>query len=130
MLTKFQTLIAGSILGGLGVALGAFGAHALKSVLTANQSIETYELAVRYQFYHAFALLIIGSLAYKIESKMLMSASVCMIVGVVLFSGSLYGLAFKLSKLIAFITPIGGLFLIAGWVLLLISLLNEQTKKA
>lgn len=130
MLTKNQTLIAGSVLGGLGVALGAFGAHALKSVLAANQSLETYELAVRYQFYHAFALLIIGALAYKIESKTLMSASVCMIVGVVLFSGSLYGLAFKLGKFIAFVTPIGGLFLISGWVLLVISLLKEQTKKA
>jgi len=129
MLTKNQTLIAGTVFGGLGVALGAFGAHALKPILLANQSLDTYELAVRYQFYHAFALLIIGLLADKIQHVALMSASTFMAVGVVLFSGSLYGLAFKQSKFIAFVTPVGGLFLIVGWILLLISLLKDKTKK-
>jgi uncharacterized membrane protein YgdD (TMEM256/DUF423 family) len=96
----------------------------------ANESLETYELAVRYQFYHAFALLIIGLLMEKTESKMLMYSSTCMMVGVVLFSGSLYALAFNTGKSIAFATPIGGLFLIAGWVLLLISVAELKTKKA
>lgn len=130
MLNQNQTLTTGAILGALGVALGAFGAHALKPTLLANQSLETYELAVRYQFYHAFALLIIGLLMEKIESKTLVSSSRCMLVGVVLFSGSLYALAFKTGKGIAFLTPIGGLFLIAGWVLLLISVQKAKTKKA
>ena len=130
MLNQNQTLTTGAILGALGVAFGAFGAHALKPTLMANQSLETYELAVRYQFYHAFALLIIGLLMEKMESKTLMSSSTSMVVGVVLFSGSLYALAFKTGTMIAFVTPIGGLFLIIGWVLLLISLLKAKTKKA
>ena len=130
MLNQNQTLTTGALLGALGVALGAFGAHALKPTLMANQSLETYELAVRYQFYHAFALLIIGLLMEKMESKTLMSSSTSMVVGVVLFSGSLYALAFKTGTMIAFVTPIGGLFLIIGWVLLLISLLKAKTKKA
>ncbi len=130
MLNQRQTLTAGALLGALGVALGAFGAHAIKPTLMANQSLDTYELAVRYQFYHAFALLIVGLLMEKIESKTLMSAATCMIVGVALFSGSLYALAFKTGKAIAFVTPIGGLFLIAGWVLLLISVAELKTKKA
>jgi uncharacterized membrane protein YgdD (TMEM256/DUF423 family) len=130
MFNQKQTLITGALLGAFGVALGAFGAHALKPTLITNQSLETYELAVRYQFYHAFALLIIGLLMEKIESKTLTSSATCMVVGVVLFSGSLYGLAFKTGKAIAFLTPIGGLFLIAGWVLLLISVLKVKTKKA
>ncbi len=130
MLNQNQTLTTGAILGALGVAFGAFGAHALKPTLMANQSLETYELAVRYQFYHAFALLIIGLLMEKMESKTLMSSSTSMVVGVVLFSGSLYALAFKTGTMIAFVTPIGGLFLIFGWVLLLISLLKAKTKKA
>jgi uncharacterized membrane protein YgdD (TMEM256/DUF423 family) len=130
MLNQKQTLITGALFGALGVALGAFGAHALKPTLMANQSFETYELAVRYQFYHAFALLIIGLLMDKIESKMLMSSAGCMLMGVVLFSGSLYALAFKTGKAIAFLTPIGGLFLIVGWVLLLISVSKLKTIKA
>lgn len=129
MLNQRQTLTAGALLGALGVAFGAFGAHAIKPTLMANQSLDTYELAVRYQFYHAFALLIVGLLMEKIESKTLMSAATCMIVGVALFSGSLYALAFKTGKAIAFVTPIGGLFLIAGWVLLLISVVKWTTKK-
>lgn len=129
MLNQRQTLTAGALLGALGVALGAFGAHAIKPTLMANQSLDTYELAVRYQFYHAFALLIVGLLMEKIENKTLMSSATCMIVGVALFSGSLYALAFKTGKAIAFVTPIGGLFLIAGWVLLLISVVKWTTKK-
>lgn len=130
MLSQKRTLTIGAALAALSVALGAFGAHALKPTLMANQSLETYELAVRYQFYHAFALLIVGLLMEKLESKILMSSGSCMLMGVVLFSGSLYALAFKTGKAIAFVTPIGGLFLLAGWVLLLISVAKLRTKKA
>ena len=129
MLNPKQTLSVGALLGALGVALGAFGAHALKPTLLANQSLETYELAVRYQFYHAFALLIIGLLMEKIESKTLVSAATCTVAGVVLFSGSLYALAFETGKAMAFVTPIGGVFLLIGWVLLLISVVKRTTKK-
>ena len=126
MLTQKQTLIAGALLGALGVALGAFGAHAFKSTLITNNSLETYELAVRYQFYHAFALLIIGLLMDKNDSKALRFSSACMLAGVILFSGSLYALAFKTGKMVAFVTPIGGVFFMAGWVLLFLSIAKRK----
>jgi uncharacterized membrane protein YgdD (TMEM256/DUF423 family) len=121
MLNQKQTLQAGAVFGLLGVALGAFGAHALKPTLLVNNSLETYELAVRYQFYHAFALLIIGLLMEKINSKSLRYASVFMAAGILLFSGSLYALAFKVGKMVAFVTPIGGVFFMVGWFLVLLS---------
>ena len=126
MLTQKQTLIAGALLGALGVALGAFGAHAFKSTLITNNSLETYELAVRYKFYHAFALLIIGLLMDKNDSKALRFSSACMLAGVILFSGSLYALAFKTGKMVAFVTPIGGVFFMAGWVLLFLSIAKRK----
>lgn len=130
MLTKKQTLQTGALLGLFGVALGAFGAHALKSALVTNNSVDTYELAVRYQFYHAFGLLIIGLLMEKTNNKSLGYSAACMTIGVLLFSGSLYALAFKVGKIIAFVTPIGGAFLIVGWVLLAISFKKNELKKA
>ena len=126
MLNQQQTLRAGAVFGLLGVALGAFGAHALKPTLMANNSVETYELAVRYQFYHAFALLIIGLLMEKMGSKLLEYSAACMLAGILLFSGSLYALAFNSGKVVAFITPFGGLFLMAGWVLILIALIRRR----
>lgn len=119
-------MLAGAVFGLLGVALGAFGAHALKSTLTANYSLETYELAVRYQFYHAFALLVIGLLMERTNSKWLGYSAICMTAGILLFSGSLYALAFKTGKMVAFVTPIGGAFLIAGWVLIVTSLTKRK----
>jgi uncharacterized membrane protein YgdD (TMEM256/DUF423 family) len=130
MLRQKQTLQAGAIFGLLGVALGAFGAHALKSILIANNSVDTYELAVRYQFYHAFALLVIGLLMEKITNKSLGYSALCMTIGILLFSGSLYALAFKVGKIVAFITPIGGVFLIIGWLLVALSFMKNETKKA
>ncbi|MEK6783238.1 MAG: DUF423 domain-containing protein [Bacteroidota bacterium] len=128
MLNQIQTLIAGAIFGALGVTFGAFGAHAFKSTLLANHGLDTYELAVRYQFYHAFALLIIGLLMGKYANKALGLSSACIIFGVILFSGSLYAHAFKIHKTVVLITPIGGVLLIAGWVLLLLSFIKRQHK--
>ena len=126
MLNQKQTLVAGASFGLLGVALGAFGAHALKPVLLANDSIETYELAVRYQFYHAFALLVIGLLMNTINGKLLKYSALCMTVGIFLFSGSLYGLAFKVGRAVAFVTPFGGALFIAGWALLLLTFIRKK----
>jgi len=121
-----QTMLGGSILGLLGVALGAFGAHALKGLLMENGRMETYELAVRYQFYHAITLLTLGSLPEKFGSSMLRWASLFIFIGVLLFSGSLYGFALTNVTGFALVTPLGGIMLLIGWGALTYSLLSKK----
>ena len=121
MLNHKQTLQAGAVFGFLSVALGAFGAHALKPTLIANGSLDTFELAVRYQFFHALALLIIGLIMEKINTRSLNYSASLMVAGILLFSGSLYALAFQAGKVVAFATPIGGVCFLAGWILLFLS---------
>jgi uncharacterized membrane protein YgdD (TMEM256/DUF423 family) len=109
------TLLTGAVLGMLGVAVGAFGAHALKNLLTQNGRVETFELAVRYQFYHALAILLVGILMDKFSGTAIHWTPLLMLLGVILFSGSLYAYSLTNVKGFAMITPIGGLFLLAGW---------------
>lgn len=129
MLSKYYISIA-SFLGALTVALGAFGAHALKAVLSPAALI-TYETAVRYQMYHVVALLITGILMNKAaspkEQKLLTRAGLFFIDGIVLFSGSLYFIVAKpflgIEGLpwVGVITPMGGLLWMVAWVLLALS---------
>jgi len=113
-----------AILGSLAVVLGAFGAHGLKQYVTA-ETISTFETAVRYQFYHVFALLAVGIIYKDLPLKWLRYAGNCFLIGILLFSGSLYILtALKAADTVGLsgvgaITPLGGMFFIAGWVLLL-----------
>jgi len=114
-----------SVLGALSVALGAFAAHALKKSFPADaQSI--FETAVRYQFYHVFALFIVAILSEKFKSKWINWSGYCFIAGIVFFSGSLYAIAVLKAKGtvglegIGIITPLGGLFFILGWLLLFV----------
>lgn len=110
-----KTLAAAGLMGLLGVALGAFGAHALKPILLANNRLDIFELAVQYQFYHTFALLAIALLMRKQESRLLSIASVLMIVGILFFSGSLYTMALTNIPSLGMITPLGGVCFLAGW---------------
>ena len=129
MLSKYYISIA-AFLGALTVALGAFGAHALKAVLSPAALI-TYETAVRYQMYHVVALLITGILMNKAaspkEQKLLSRAGMFFIDGIVLFSGSLYFIVSKpflgIEGLpwVGVITPMGGLLWMVAWVLLALS---------
>ncbi len=121
-----KSLLAGAILGGLSVALGAFGAHALKAILTNTGRLETFELAVRYEFYHAFALLVTGILQQLIDSKYLKVSSILFLSGTILFSGSLFLLCFTNNTLFAIATPFGGALLIVGWVFLILGILNKK----
>ena len=114
-----QTLVAGALLGFLSVAIGAFGAHAMKSTLEANGRIDTFELAVRYQFFHALALLFLGLWMSSPASTTSAWVGPLWLGGVVLFSGSLYMLAITNIKAFAMATPIGGLMLLAGWGVML-----------
>ncbi|MDQ3682856.1 MAG: DUF423 domain-containing protein [Bacteroidota bacterium] len=123
-------LIIGTILAGLAVVLGAFGAHGLKK-LVGPETVSTYQTGVQYQMYHALALLFLGVLYERSQNSLLNFAGIFFIGGVVLFSGSLYLLASlkAMDKIgttgIGLITPIGGLLFIIGWILLLISLLKK-----
>jgi Uncharacterized small membrane protein len=115
-----------AILGALAVALGAFGAHGLKKIVP-PETVSTFETGVRYQFYHTFALLAVAILYEHFPVKTINYAGICFIIGIILFSGSLYLLtAMKatetvgLSKL-GIITPFGGLFFIAGWICMLLA---------
>lgn len=115
------TLQFASLLGGLAVIFGAFGAHALKKILSGEQ-LKSFETGVKYQIYHAIVLLIIGfnfNLETMSEKYMIYS----FITGIILFSFSIYGLVIssannKKLRFLGPITPLGGLFLIIGWGLL------------
>jgi len=120
-----NTLLAGILLGALGVVIGAFGAHALNPVLEANNRLETYEVAVRYQFYHALALVMIGILMDKFSSTRLHYAALFVFLGVIIFSGSLYILSLSGITVLGAITPFGGALMIIGWILLLAGILQR-----
>lgn len=118
-------LSIGSISGGLAVMIGAFAAHALKNTLTSTGRLETFETAVKYQFYHALALLLLGIIMLNLKNELFNYAGYSFVLGTVIFSGSLYILCLTGITKFGMITPIGGLFLILGWALLLIGVLKS-----
>ena len=116
-------LIFGTLYGMLSVILGAFGAHALKKILNQEQ-LKSFETGVKYQMYHALALLFLGS--HFDKPNLLISW--CFILGIFLFSFSIYGLVLsdakgKKLRFLGPVTPLGGLLLIIGWFLLLLEVL-------
>lgn len=120
---KQFVLVIASIYGMLSVVLGAFGAHAFKKIL-APEKLISFDTGVRYQMYHAIVLLIIG-LTLSFTSSLEKWSAICFIIGVSLFSFSIYFLAFSEYwnvnlRFLGPITPIGGLFMITGWLLLVI----------
>ncbi|WP_247231567.1 DUF423 domain-containing protein [Telluribacter sp. SYSU D00476] len=114
----------GAILGALAVTLGAFGAHALRATLEASGRADTFETAVKYQFYHAIMLVVVGLLMQRAgvdATRWLGWSGYAFIGGVLIFSGSLYTICFTGITKFGAVAPIGGLLLIAGWVLLLLA---------
>ncbi|WP_394992583.1 DUF423 domain-containing protein [Emticicia sp.] len=118
-------LQAGSLLGAIGVMVGAFGAHALKPMLVASGRFETFETAVRYQFYHALALVLVGILAKEFTAKTLNYSGYCFLVGTLIFSGSLYLICFTGITTFGAIAPIGGTLLVVAWLLLFWTVLKR-----
>jgi uncharacterized membrane protein YgdD (TMEM256/DUF423 family) len=110
-----RTLAIAGLLLALATIFGAFGAHALKAHLSADR-LEVYETAVRYHFFHALGLLGIGLAMRFFDVAGIRWAATLVIVGIVLFSGSLYALTFGAPRPFGIVTPFGGLALIAGWI--------------
>ncbi|WP_188562313.1 DUF423 domain-containing protein [Hymenobacter frigidus] len=106
-----------ALLGGLGVAIGAFGAHALHDALVRAGRLDTFETAVRYQFYHLLALLAVGVLwTARPELRTLGTTGWLWLSGIIVFSGSLYALCFTGITKLGAVAPVGGLLLLAGWL--------------
>lgn len=118
-------LFFGSIFGGLAVAGGAFAAHALKDQLS-EQALAIFETGIKYQMYHALTLLLVALLLTRgeIASLPLMVAGWAFVIGIIIFSGSLYGLSFTGIKVLGAITPIGGVAFLIGWGSLAIAALK------
>lgn len=112
------SFILGSLGGLLGVAFGAFGAHALRNRLD-DYSLGVFETAVQYQFYHSVALLLCALMLVQFPaSSLLKSGAALFVLGIIIFSGSLYLLSFSGARWLGAITPLGGLAFIAGWTCL------------
>lgn len=125
---KEIALLFGASFGILAIVLGAFGAHALKKTFTEEQ-LASFETGVKYQMYHALLLIVIG-LNLPLVNSLQHVMVIFLIVGVVLFSFSIYGLCISSSKgkkikILGPITPLGGLCLIMGWVLMLVVFLKD-----
>jgi len=109
-------LIIGSVFAALSVLLGAFGAHGLKNRLSI-EDLAIFETAVRYQMYHALGILLMGVASFYLTEKLVSAPAYFLILGIIVFSGSLFLLVFTNLRWFGAITPIGGLCLIIGWLL-------------
>ncbi|MBT8205231.1 MAG: DUF423 domain-containing protein [Eudoraea sp.] len=129
METILMVHVLGALFGLLAVILGAFGAHALKKKLTAEQ-LHSFETGVKYQFFHGILLLVLGfNLGFT--SSLERYIAYCFILGILLFSFSIYGLVFSAAKgrkwkILGPVTPLGGIFLVLGWGLLLYSFIANM----
>ncbi len=122
-------IISGSVFALLSLVLGAFAAHALKNRLD-DYTIGIFQTGVQYQMSHAIGLLFCGLYATylqqsNISTPWLTTTAICFSLGILLFSGSLYGLALTGQKWLGPITPIGGLFFIVGWIALVITTIKQ-----
>ena len=114
---------AGAVAAGVGVALGAFGAHGLRTRVSAELLV-VFETGVCYQMYHAFALLAVGWAASRWSSGLIPTSGWLFLAGILVFSGSLYLMTFTGARWLGAITPLGGLCFILGWLLLAVGVLR------
>jgi len=123
------TLIAAALLGALAVVLGAFAAHGLRDQLD-ERLLAVFQTGVQYQFYHVFALMLTGLLLQRRADGGLRLAAVLFLLGILLFSGSLYVLALSGVHWLGAITPLGGSAFIAGWLVLAFSIFKQGKQNA
>jgi len=126
-------ITTGALLGAIAVALGAFGAHGLKKIVPA-ETVQTFQTGVQYQMYHSLALLLTGLLYEKCYQKFARLAGILFMIGIILFSGSLYlltaGKAAETASLdkMGIITPLGGVAFIAGWLFLFVAAMKKTER--
>jgi len=120
-----KNLVIASLIGALTIVLGAFGAHALQETLSVNE-LKSFETAVRYQMYHVIVLLFVNSFSsFSLKDKN--TISYLFFAGILFFSGSIYAITLGINpKSIWFITPLGGLFFILGWLKMGISYFKKE----
>ena len=116
-------LLVGAVAGCIAVGFGAFGAHGLRGRLS-PEMLAVFETGVRYQMYHALAILVIAVALGNVDARLLRTSGWLFTVGIVLFSGSLYALALTGVTRLGMITPLGGLAFLAGWVALVVAALK------
>jgi uncharacterized membrane protein YgdD (TMEM256/DUF423 family) len=126
-----KSLVLGAVFAMLSVVLGAFGAHALKQILS-PKLLQTFEIGVRYQFYHSFALLICGIVYTHYPVRAIRFASNLFTTGIILFSGSIYALVMLKSQGqvglagLGILTPIGGLMFILAWIFFILGIVKKK----
>ncbi|MGR9099611.1 MAG: DUF423 domain-containing protein [Gammaproteobacteria bacterium] len=117
-------LLLAAACGFVGVAMGAFGAHGLRHILT-SEMLEVYKTAVAYQMWHTLGLGLVAAIQQQSHSKWLVWAGWMLFSGIVLFSGSLYLLTLLDAKWLGMVTPFGGVAFLAGWLLILIHVIKN-----
>jgi len=120
-----RTLAIAALLVALATALGAFGAHGLRDVLTPER-LDVFETGVRYHFYHTLGLLALGVLAQLRPARGLRLATKLIVAGIVVFSGSIYALTFGAPSALGMVTPLGGLLLMLGWILVALTVWSAR----
>lgn len=124
-------LLTAAVLGAVSVMLGAFGAHGLKTRMSPD-AFDIFETAIKYQFYHVFALLAVAVVSQYIPGNVISWSGRCFIAGIILFCGSLYLLSYfkttgnQQMNWLGAITPFGGLCFIAGWILLAVAAIQSR----
>ena len=118
----------GAILGLISILAGAFGTHALRGALTEN-ALNTFETAVRFQMYHALALLVTGLLTNRSSSSLIGMSGALFTIGTLFFSGSLYALSLSGIGAFGAVAPVGGIGLIVGWATLIVGIIRQKTSE-
>jgi uncharacterized membrane protein YgdD (TMEM256/DUF423 family) len=118
-----KALILGSLLLALGVLIGAFGAHGLKNMVTADKLV-TFETGVRYHFYHAFGILFLGAIQQILQTQKFNVPMNAFLVGILLFSFNCYLYALTGIKTFAMIVPVGGMLFVLGWIVMTVKFLK------
>ena len=113
-------MFVGALMGGIGVAIGAFGAHGLRGRLS-PEMLAVFETGVRYHMYHALAILATAAIMPRLDSRAVVVAGWSFMTGILLFSGSLYALALSGVTTLGAITPIGGVAFLIGWISLAVA---------